>query len=200
MHAKLNELITNLNAHVRIWMLEKTLPGTVANLNALDAYLNLNDVNAKFLDRSANLNARNTNLNYGFHGPDLFREFEWLLHQIEWQICEIDRENLYYYYNYKRHIKVQWNIIWPLEELYGRIFGGIPKNLVLCNFLRKLMVSDKKRFTGLLELIQRYKQNPFQKFFIFTIYQNYTLALNRVNKTDGQPKNIIPPAPFKAEA
>ena len=57
-------------------MLEKTLPGTVANLNALDAYLNLNDVNAKFLDRSANLNARNTNLNYGFHGPDLFREFE----------------------------------------------------------------------------------------------------------------------------
>ena len=28
MHAKLNELITNLNAHVRIWMLEKTLPGS----------------------------------------------------------------------------------------------------------------------------------------------------------------------------
>ena len=97
MHAKLNELITNLNAHVRIWMLEKTLPGTVAKLNALDPYLNLNDVNAKFLDRSANLNDRNTNLNYGFHGPDLFREFEWLLHQIEWQICEIDRENLYNY-------------------------------------------------------------------------------------------------------
>ena len=57
-------------------MLEKTLPGTVANLNALDAYLNLNDVNATFLDRSANLNDRNTNLNYGFHGPDIFREFE----------------------------------------------------------------------------------------------------------------------------
>ena len=57
-------------------MLEKTLPGAVANLNALDAYLNLNDVNAKFLDRSANLYDRITNLNYGFHGPDLFREFE----------------------------------------------------------------------------------------------------------------------------
>ena len=42
----------------------------------LDAYLNLNDVNAKFLDPSANLNDRNTNLNYEFHGPDLFREFE----------------------------------------------------------------------------------------------------------------------------
>ena len=27
-----------------------------------------------------------------------------------------------------------------------------------------------KRFTGLLELIQLYKQNPLEKFFIFTIY------------------------------
>ena len=35
-----------------------------------------------------------------------------------------------------------------------------------------------KRFTGLLELIQVYKQNPLEKFLIFTIYQNYTLALN----------------------
>ena len=29
----------------------------------------------------------------------------------------------------------------------------------------------------LIELIQLYKQNPLEKFFIFTIYQNYTLAL-----------------------
>ena len=36
-----------------------------------------------------------------------------------------------------------------------------------------------KRFTGLLELIQPYKQNPLEKFFIFTIYQNYTLALSK---------------------
>ena len=58
-------------------MLEKMLAGTVANLNALDAYFNLNDdVNAKFLDQSANLNDRNTNLNDKFHGPDLFRELE----------------------------------------------------------------------------------------------------------------------------
>ena len=45
------------------------------------------------------------------------------------------------------------------------------------------MVSDKffffgPRFTGLLELIQLYKQNQLEKFFIFTIYQNYTLALS----------------------
>ena len=57
-------------------MLEKTLPGTVANLNALDTHFNLNDVNAKFLDRSANLNDRNTNSNDEFYGPDFFREFE----------------------------------------------------------------------------------------------------------------------------
>ena len=35
-----------------------------------------------------------------------------------------------------------------------------------------------KWLTGLLELVQLYKQNPLEKFFIFTTYQNYTLALN----------------------
>ena len=30
---------------------------------------------------------------------------------------------------------------------------------------------------GFLELVQLYKQNPLEKFFIFTIYPNYTLAL-----------------------
>ena len=34
------------------------------------------------------------------------------------------------------------------------------------------MVSDR-----VLELIQLYKQNLSQEFFIFTIYQNYKLAL-----------------------
>ena len=29
----------------------------------------------------------------------------------------------------------------------------------------------------LLELIKFYKQNPLDNFFIFPIYQNYTLAL-----------------------
>ena len=28
-------------------------------------------------------------------------------------------------------------------QLYGKIFGGIPKMLVLCNFLKILLVSDK---------------------------------------------------------
>ena len=40
------------------------------------------------------------------------------------------------------------------------------------------MVSDKKIHRAFRELIQLYKQNPLEKFFIFTIYQNYTLALS----------------------
>ena len=38
-------------------------------------------------------------------------------------------------------------------------------------FLKVLMVSDKQ-FTGLLEFIQLYKQNPLD-FFFFTIYQKF---------------------------
>ena len=39
-------------------------------------------------------------------------------------------------------------------HVHGRIFGGIPKMLVLCSFLRKLMVPDKKIHRALvLELI-----------------------------------------------
>ena len=38
-----------------------------------------------------------------------------------------------------------------------------------------------KWFTGLLELVQLYKQDPLENIFIFTIYQNYTLALSSIN-------------------
>ena len=41
-------------------------------------------------------------------------------------------------------------------------------------------------FTGLLEFIKLYKQNPLEKFLIFTIYQNYTLAL--LSKTEHEGK------------
>ena len=40
-----------------------------------------------------------------------------------------------------------------------------------------MLVFRQKLFTRLLELMQLYKQNQLEKFFIFTIYQNYTLAL-----------------------
>ena len=40
-----------------------------------------------------------------------------------------------------------------------------------------LTLRQKKKITGLLELLQLYKQNSLEKFFIFAIYQNYTLDL-----------------------
>ena len=59
--------------------------------------------------------------------------------------------------------------------IYSRIFGGIPK----MQFSQKIdgfRQTDSQVFY-FLELIKLYKQNPFEKIFIFTIYQNYTLAL-----------------------
>ena len=82
-HAKLNELITNSNAHERIWMLEKTLPSEVANLNALHAYSNLNDVIAKSLDRSTNLNDLKMNSNDEFHGTECFSRI-WMTNLSNW--------------------------------------------------------------------------------------------------------------------
>ena len=61
--------------------------------------------------------------------------------------------------------------------LYGRILGGIPIMLVLCNFLQKLMVSNKKIHRALRTHTTLNEQYPLEKVFIFTIYQNYTLAL-----------------------
>ena len=42
------------------------------------------------------------------------------------------------------------------------------------NFKNRTVLLKKERLASLL-----YKQNPFEKFFIFTIYQNYTLALKQ---------------------
>ena len=44
------------------------------------------------------------------------------------------------------------------------------------------MVLDK---TKLLKFIKLYKQNPLEKFLIFTIYQNYTLALSLIEMISG---------------
>ena len=56
-------------------------------------------------------------------------------------------------------------------------FRGHPKNVSFMQFSQKIDGFPTKRSTGLLELIQLYKQTPLAKLFIFTIYQNYTLAL-----------------------
>ena len=47
------------------------------------------------------------------------------------------------------------------------------------------MVSDKKIHRAFrTRTTELYKQNPLEKFFIFTIYQNYTLALRDRQITD----------------
>ena len=62
--------------------------------------------------------------------------------------------------------------------LYGIILGGIPIMLVLCNFSTKIDGFEQKDSQGFENSYNSYEQYPLEKFFIFTIYQNYTLALN----------------------
>ena len=75
----------------------------------------------------------------------------------------------------------KFNEIWPLEgAMYiplWYIFRGHPQNVSFMQFSQKIYGFRQKKITGLLELIQLYKQSPLEKFFLFTIYQNYTLAL-----------------------
>ena len=53
-------------------------------------------------------------------------------------------------------------------------FSGASRKLVLCNFLKILMVSGKKIYSSFRTHATLYKQNPLEKVSIFTIYQNYT--------------------------
>ena len=80
---------------------------------------------------------------------------------------------------------LKFNEIWPQEgALYITLwqkFGGHPKNFSFMQFCQKID-GFRQRFTGLLELLQLYKQNPLEKFLIFTIYQNYTLAFMNMPK------------------
>ena len=69
-----------------------------------------------------------------------------------------------------------------VRYLYGRILGGIPIMLVLCNFLRKLMVSNKKIHRALRTHTTTYEQYPLEKFFISGIYQQLYFATLRLFK------------------
>ena len=53
------------------------------------------------------------------------------------------------------------------------------KNASVSNLgkIQEFWFPETKQFTRLLEHLHLYKQNPLEKFFGFTIYQNYTLAL-----------------------
>ena len=51
-------------------------------------------------------------------------------------------------------------------------FRGHPENYSFMQFLKILIVSDKMIHRAFRTHIQLYKQNPLEKIFIFTIYQN----------------------------
>ena len=78
---------------------------------------------------------------------------------------------------------LMFNEIWPLAgAMYITLWENFREHSeIFCFYaiFSENLWFQTKRFTGLLELIQLYKRNPLEKFFIFTIYQNYTLALNQ---------------------
>ena len=55
-------------------------------------------------------------------------------------------------------------------------FRGHPENVSFLQFPQNIDGSDKMIYRA-LELMLLYKQNSLENFFIFYIYQNYTLAL-----------------------
>ena len=57
-------------------------------------------------------------------------------------------------------------------------FPGASQKIYFCAVFSKFWWFQTKWSTGLLELIKLYfKQNPLEEILIFTIYQNYTMAL-----------------------
>ena len=55
---------------------------------------------------------------------------------------------------------------------------GHPDNVSFMQFSTKIDGFEQKDSQGLKNSYNSYEQYPLEKFLIFTIYQNYTLALN----------------------
>ena len=56
--------------------------------------------------------------------------------------------------------------------------SGASDNIILMQFSTKIYGFEQKDSQGFENSYNSYEQYPLEKFFIFTIYQNYTLALN----------------------
>ena len=54
---------------------------------------------------------------------------------------------------------------------------GHPDNVSFMQFSTKMYGFEQKDSQGFENSYNSYEQYPLEKFFIFTIYQNYTLAL-----------------------
>ena len=62
---------------------------------------------------------------------------------------------------------------------------GHPDNISFMQFSTKIYGFEEKDSQGFENSYNSYEQYPLEKFFIFTIYQNYTLALSQNNITSG---------------
>ena len=60
-------------------------------------------------------------------------------------------------------------------------YRGHPDNISFMQFSTKIDGFEQKDSQGFENSYNSYEQYPLEKFLIFTIYQNYTLALNSVN-------------------
>ena len=56
-------------------------------------------------------------------------------------------------------------------------YRGQPDNIIFMQFSTKIDGFEQKDSQGFENSYNSYEQYPLEKFFIFTIYQNYTLAL-----------------------
>ena len=61
---------------------------------------------------------------------------------------------------------------------------GHPDNDSFMQFSTKIDGFEQKYSQGFENSYNSHEQYPLEKFFIFTIYQNYTLALTRWRRTD----------------
>ena len=77
----------------------------------------------------------------------------------------------------------------------GIILGGIPINNCFITFMQfstKIDGFEQKDSQGFENSYNSYEQYPLEKFFMFTIYQNYTWALiNTTSKVSSPLKNPI---------
>ena len=71
---------------------------------------------------------------------------------------------------------------------------GHPDNVSFMQFSTKIDGFEQKYSQGFENSYNSYEQYPLEKFFIFTIYQNYTLAL--IKKICPETLSIIIPVIF----
>ena len=65
-------------------------------------------------------------------------------------------------------------------------FSGASDNISFMQFSTKIDGFEQKDSQGFENSYNSYEQYPLEKFFIFTIYQNYTLALSELGHEQGK--------------